>query len=239
MLCTLLHSHPDVLCHHELYNPEGIFTALPLRESNFTLGSIEERDNKPLEFLERIWENSLGYENLGFKMTGRQQPEALEAICSDPGIHKIVLKRKARLKAYVSKLIAERSGVWEAYLTEVGDAVNKPNQAISPVEVDYQKLKAEIEYNEAFFKELDRRICGSRTDLYYEDILEQSDETRIKLLSALNLRDHPLRISSRRQNPQPPNKLISNVGTLYRQLSERQSDRSLIYELQQLEPLSS
>ena len=31
LLCTLLNSHPEILCHHEVFNPQGIFTALTHR----------------------------------------------------------------------------------------------------------------------------------------------------------------------------------------------------------------
>ena len=37
MLCTLLDSHPAILCHHELFNPRGIFYALGLRGAGFAL----------------------------------------------------------------------------------------------------------------------------------------------------------------------------------------------------------
>jgi hypothetical protein len=48
LLCTLVGSHADVLCHHELFNPGGIYYALPLRNGGFSLGTIEERDADPL-----------------------------------------------------------------------------------------------------------------------------------------------------------------------------------------------
>ena len=40
MLCTLLGSHEDVLCHHELFNPRGVYYALELRDGTFDLGGI-------------------------------------------------------------------------------------------------------------------------------------------------------------------------------------------------------
>ena len=115
LLCTLLQSHPDVLCHHELFNPNDIFYALPLRSSQFTLGSMSFRDQQPDAFLDRTWNRNLNYSTVGFKMTHRQHLAAFKTVCSDQRIHKIVLKRDARLKTYVSRLIAEQSGVWEDY----------------------------------------------------------------------------------------------------------------------------
>jgi LPS sulfotransferase NodH len=51
-LCSLLNSHPDVLCHHELFNPSGVFYALGHRDGALDLGTPEERDRRPLAFLE-------------------------------------------------------------------------------------------------------------------------------------------------------------------------------------------
>ena len=51
-LCTLLNSHPEILCHHEVYNPSAIFYALDLRDGTIELGTRDERDWRPLEFLE-------------------------------------------------------------------------------------------------------------------------------------------------------------------------------------------
>ena len=37
MLCTLLGSHPEILCHHEVFNPSGIFYALYYRDGRIDL----------------------------------------------------------------------------------------------------------------------------------------------------------------------------------------------------------
>ena len=42
-LCTLLDSHPEVLCHHEIFNPEGLHYSLRLRDGSFDLGTVAER----------------------------------------------------------------------------------------------------------------------------------------------------------------------------------------------------
>src|SRR4051794_40219654 len=47
MLVTLLGSHPDVLCHHELFNDTGIYYAVPLRGGGFDLGTMEDRLHDP------------------------------------------------------------------------------------------------------------------------------------------------------------------------------------------------
>ena len=47
-LCTLLNSHPEILCHHEVYNPSAIFYALEYRGGSLDLGTIDDRDRRRL-----------------------------------------------------------------------------------------------------------------------------------------------------------------------------------------------
>jgi len=223
LLCTLLQSHPDVLCNHEIFNPNGIFLSLPLRDTDFSLGSMHERKADPLGFLERVWENGLGYQQVGFKMTHRQQVQVFDTVCADKNIHKIVLKRKARLKTYVSRLLAERSGIWEDYRNI--DSITPPQ----PVEVDYQQLKTSIDSNEQYYAQLDAVIVGPRTDVLYETLFHT--ETQQRLLKQLNLTNCGLKAQSRRQNPQPLRDLISNSKLLAEQLNQCPADSQLLAEL--------
>lgn len=223
LLCTLLQSHPDVLCHHEIFNPDGIFTALPLRATDFNFGSMAERDADPLAFLERVWRNGQDHKSVGFKMTHRQQVHVFNKVCADPDIHKIVLKRRGALKTYVSYLLAERSGIWEDYRDI--DAVTPPE----PVAVDYKKLKAAIDFNEQYYANLEAIIRGPRTDVTYEKLFNA--DTQQRLLNELGLSHHALKAGSRRQNPQPLSELIGNRERLAKQLSRNQTDRHLLAEL--------
>ena len=77
LLCTLLNSHSDVLCHHEIFNPEGIFYAITHRDGSLDLGSIQARDRAPLAFLDRVWQAHEGKACVGFKMTRGQNEQVL------------------------------------------------------------------------------------------------------------------------------------------------------------------
>ena len=52
---------------------------------------------------------------VGFKMTRGQNEDGPGNVLRDPGVRKIVLKRRNRIKTFVSTLVAERSGQWEVY----------------------------------------------------------------------------------------------------------------------------
>lgn len=224
LLCTLLHSHPDVLCHHELFNPAGIFTALPLRDDpHFDLGSRSARDADPAAFLEQVWERNLGHDWLGFKITDPQQPALRKQLCQDAAIHKIVLRRRSALKAYLSRLVAEHTGRWEDYRTK--------RLATSPkkVHVDYAHLRGAVQHSHQFYQTLESHLCGPVSYLTYEELFKPA--TQHRLLDDLSLPRRPLRAASRQQNPFPASAMVSNLTALIDQLRRDKDDLNLLNEL--------
>ena len=181
MLCTLLNGHPQVLCHHELFNPTGIFYALDLRESSFSVGTMADRDADPVAFLRRVWQQPLGRSRVGFKTTWRQNPAVYESILSDPEINIILLRRANKVKSYVSFLVATQTGAWEAYHGQT------PGTARVSVSVDV--MLEHIRFNDAYYRETEERLaCAGKSPLRltYEDLL--SDEEHHKLFGFLGIR---------------------------------------------------
>lgn len=215
MLCTLLNSHPDILCHHELFNPDGIYYALDLRESSFTLGTLEERDRDPVAFLDRAWASDQGHACVGFKMTHRQNELVFRTVLEDPAVRKIVLKRKNRLRTFVSRLIAEQTGVWEAY--HPSDLPSAPPQVV----VRLPDLHQSIAANEQYYQELEEAMQASRQSfltLTYEEL--SGNEQRREMLRFLGaIGDQPgdlscLRVESVRQNSRDLRQMIANFAEL-------------------------
>jgi len=227
LLCTLLQSHPDILCHHELFNPSDMFYALPLRETDFELGSMSFRDQNPNAFLQQIWEQNLNHRAVGFKMTHRQHLDAFRTVCADKSIHKIVLKRQSQLKTYVSRLIAEDCGIWEDYQRIA------PSNETRQVYVDYQQLKNAIAFNDHYYQRLENQIEGPCIHVNYEQLSEI--ETQKALLEHLKMPLKPLFASSRQQNKHPVAQLISNADELSNQLQKNLADKPLFDELSQTE----
>jgi LPS sulfotransferase NodH len=214
MLCTLLGSHPDVLCHHELFNPTGVYYALELRDTPFDLGTMEERDLDPLAFLERVWSADLGHSHVGFKMTHRQNETVLDAVLQDDAIRKLVLRRENRVRTYVSRLISEQTGQWEVYR----DADLVPERP--RVQVDLAALRQSIADDEAYYRDVEDCLRSTRQPflpLCYEQLLEAG--TRIRLLEFLDLPQPAsavgtLSVRSVRQNPEDLRALVTNFGEL-------------------------
>lgn len=218
LLCTLVDSHPDALCHHELFNPRGIFTALDLRDMDTPLHDMAARERDPIAFLSQVWRYARGHACVGFKMTQEQHPEVLRAVLEDVGIAKIVLRRNNPLRALVSERIAEITGRWEAYAGESGRRtadVPRPRIRIEPNE-----LERHVRHVEAFYDSLTGalRRSGQRwLELRYESLFDTDEQYR--LCEFLGLSRRPLQARSIRQNPEPLEHLLDNADALRRSLA--------------------
>jgi LPS sulfotransferase NodH len=216
LLCTLLGSHADVLCHHELFNPGGIYYALPLRDGEFSLGTIAQRDSDPLGFVARAWDQHLGKRCVGFKMTRGQDAHVLEGVLADPTVRVIVLRRANRIKTFVSELRAEASRQWEVY-DRVELSPSRPR-----VPVDKARLEAYIADNEAFYAQVDATLArhGKRAlQVTYEKLFRDDEQRRLLDFLGLRAGDAGLRASSVKQNPCDLRDLIDNHDALAQQLT--------------------
>lgn len=176
LLCTLLNSHPEVLCHHELFNPNGIFYALDYRDGTLDFGSMEARDRDPFLFLQRVWEHPQNACCLGFKMTRGQNDVVMRTLIEDPEVLKIVLYRRNRLKTFVSEQLARETDRWEVY------ARDELATATPKLHVDVESFKAHCDLNERFYQDIQNSLQSSRQpwiETMYENILTGSEHVRL------------------------------------------------------------
>jgi hypothetical protein len=216
MLCTLVGSHPDVLCHHELFNPRGVFYALELRDGPFDLGTIGERDRDPLGFLERVWAADLGHSHVGFKMTHRQNEAALDAVLHDAGVRKLVLRRENRLRTYVSQRIAEELDEWEVY-READLVSDRPR-----VHVDVAALRESIAVDDAYYGQVEHVLAatGQRyLRVSYERLVADDERTRVLEFLGLPEPAATLCVRSVRQNAGSLRELVTNFAELEDELA--------------------
>jgi len=128
LLCGILHHHPEITMHNELFNPIDIFTYHPkamVRNEEGDRWTTLGRDLYPDGFLEHIWSGKLAENgkpiNESFKAVGfksfpdhwtdvRNEPIWQRAIMDDFRVKKIVLHREDELAVYVSMMRAEKTG---------------------------------------------------------------------------------------------------------------------------------
>lgn len=219
LLCTLIDSHPDALCHHELFNPHGAFTALDLRDTPTPLHDIAARERDPTAYLAQVWRYARGHACVGFKMTPDQHPDILRALLEDAGIAKIVLRRNNPLRTLVSERIAELTGRWEAYAGDAGGQEAAPGPP-PRIHVERDELDRHVRQVEAFYDDLTgtmRRSGQQWLELRYESLFDAGEQQR--LCAFLGLSPRALQARSVRQNPEPLERLLDNADALRRSLA--------------------
>ncbi len=211
LLCTLLNSHPEVLCHHELFNPEGIFYALDHRDGSMDFGALEERDRDPFGFLQRVWENPAGVACVGFKMTRGQNGAVMRSLIEDSGVLKIVLYRRNRLKTYVSELIARQTDRWEVYSRDELVA------GTPRLRVDVGSLQAHSDLNRNFYEDIRGALQAGRQpwiEMVYENIFSPSEHVRMLEFLGVGATGAGLVQSSVKQNDSDLRILVENFREL-------------------------
>ena len=211
LLCTLLNSHPEILCHHEVFNPQGIFMALTHRNKAFQLGSLAERDRDPIAFLDRVWQTGQDYRCVGFKWTRGQNDKAFAAVLKNSGVKKIVLRRHNRIKTYTSEQIAQQTQQWEAYSRQ---ELCLPRPRVT---VDHVKLLEHISMNDQFYAEIDSSLRRTRQpyiDVVYESLFCADEQLRLLEFLSVNRVDERLTAASVKQNSTDLRDTIANFSEL-------------------------
>mmetsp|Transcript_12923 Transcript_12923/g.27249 ORF Transcript_12923/g.27249 Transcript_12923/m.27249 type:complete len:1014 (+) Transcript_12923:733-3774(+) len=127
LLCGILHNHPEICMHNELFNPIDIFTYHPntlLFDEDLSDASWSTltRDLMPFDFLEHIWNPSTVWKIrpfakvVGFKSFPEHWKDTHNEYCfqqnimQDLRVKKIILYREDELAVYVSMKRAETTG---------------------------------------------------------------------------------------------------------------------------------
>lgn len=226
LLCSLLDSHPDILCHHELFNHDGIFPSRAMRGHDDTFfGTVAERDADPDRFLTRVWQAAEedGVSCVGWKWTRGENETALQRMLHDANVRKIVLYRRNRVKTFVSERIAQVTQQWEVYDSQ--ELIAAPR-----VRVDAQDLQRHIHINERFYAELEASLQATHQPVFsvlYESLFDI--EVQQQLLQFLQVRDttHPLVAASVKQNADDLRDSVVN----FEELSEELASTALAAEL--------
>ena len=224
LLCTLLNSHPQVLCHHEVFNPQGVFTAHDYHGDTLNVDSLRQRDDDPLGFLERVWQTGGDDMCVGFKSTRGQDQQVLKNVLEDAGVKKIVLRRRNRIKTYVSERIAQATHQWEVY-SQHDLMLPRPR-----IHVDAAELKEHIASNQRFYAEIMAALsCPSQPHLEidYESLFERGVQVRMFEFLEVDRPETPPIPGSVKQNPTDLRDTIANFA----ELASCLSDGDLITEL--------
>lgn len=209
LLCGLLNAHPDILCHHGVFNPDGIHYARDCRDCMSDLLDGVSRNSDPLRFLDHIWTAAAGQQAVGFKMNRGENGVAVDALLRDLDVRKVLLKRRNRVRAYVSETIAKITGLWESYGDPDGASI--PAIRLDPVE-----LRRHVAVNAHFYAALESVLSATGQawlETEYESLADGSEMTRI--LSYLGVSDGTvLSAPSFKRGPADLRRVVANLAEL-------------------------
>lgn len=216
LLCGCLNSHPEIICHHEIFNPENIYYSLDHRNNDFEF-SIKNRDKDPFRFISYIAGKKFGKKIFGFKMMPGHNRAAEDFILNNKNIKKIVLNRENKIKAFVSLQIAMKTNCY-SLLEESNESTNTIHR--EKIFIDLKELKKYIKSYEDYYNKIIK--CLSETEqnyflLTYEDLTsKETDLLKEKLLVFLDVEPDPCFIKPRhvKQNPDNLNELIENYDEI-------------------------
>lgn len=126
----ILHNHPEIIMHNELFNQIDIFSyhpkALERKEGDSeSKWNFLSRDLWPEVFLEHIWSGqysnggkikesgkAVGFKSFPDHWKDSSNDDVFKDLMDDFRIKKIVLKREDELAVYVSMMRAEKTGIY-------------------------------------------------------------------------------------------------------------------------------
>jgi len=212
LLCTMLDAHPEILCHHEIFNPHVLGYARSLNKTNFSLGSIAERAAHPVAIYNRIWEQHLDFASVGFKLCWRQHKSIYYHVLEDTTVRKIILKRKNQLQSFVSLLLARKTGDWVVYNDE------KLQTQPTTVQVDVKEYQDFLQFNDEYHQEINQFLTSTNQpvlELFYEDLFKRP--TLEKLVAYLQVSSHhlsKLHPGTQKINPTSLSQLVENFDAI-------------------------
>ncbi len=184
-LMTLLNSHPDVICHGELYNPYAVISSGGRDESH---DEVLGRDKDPVAFLDGVFargQGKRGVAALGFKFMLGQNLAVLRAILDDPEIRIIYVKRWNKLAQVASWLAALKSMEWARPKARKAGAAAK-------VRANPRKISQhwhEFDTQEMMFEALLEGRPQARLDLEYRELFEPGIAARLCDFLGVRARD--------------------------------------------------
>jgi len=221
-LCSLLDSHPEILCHHELFNPDGIHLSRSLRNNPDAI--IPLQNKAPLELLTQAWKQSHGYNAVGFKLNLGQSAAVFDHVLNDRDIRKIMISRRNRIRSYVSETNAEKTGIWESF----PESTPMPNPG--PLHVNVNDLFRMVQRNEDYYRVLREhlnRTGQSVLELEYEMLDKEEQHRRILSYLAVNPGQELVAATSR-MNRGSLSSLINNFEQLEQELAGTDLQQDLL-----------
>ncbi|KAL3924944.1 MAG: hypothetical protein SGILL_000734 [Bacillariaceae sp.] len=238
LLCGILHNHPEIIMHNELFNPIDIFTYHPKVFQSDLRWTVLTRDLFPEDFLDFVWTGSyppaldedgidskerhfikpkgkvVGFKSFPDHWTDvRNEGVWQEVILEDFRVKKVILKRDDELAVYISMLRADQTGRYMTHRYPEGMRFH----------IEPARFQGFVDnYRDTFQRKYKSPVCGRDTFIItYEQLVDESFEGEILSLLWKFLGVDPskeLRTLQETTKQADPNEDLSHVISNYEEL---------------------
>jgi hypothetical protein len=260
MLVHGLDDHPQIVCFREVFNFMQDFVDYHVKGYDPHIASqLALRQDDPQRFLREciFTPHPEGTKAVGFKILYRHtigNPALEPLLAADIGLRIIHIKRRNRLRALVSTIIAEHTGQWWELdreplpipkFSDIIDAFAHPKRALRKAGEGYRRWRRKTDPESRgipvtltreecveFFERArrdearwDALFAGHETlVVYYEDFLVDQAREFEKAQRFLGVTPRKLFADTRRQNPEPLRQLIANYDDLRAQFAGSEAE---------------
>ncbi|MGZ8136181.1 MAG: Stf0 family sulfotransferase [Methylococcaceae bacterium] len=217
LLRQLLDQHPDIAMYSELFHPFEAErkNAVHAIKTDQGLAYYDNPDEDAFAFLDRmIWhpDNQRRFRAIGFKLfpehlETKGTEQLFERLQQDKAIRIVHLVRDNLLDVWISRKLAEQSGVWSIPV----DGEREPYDCAKWIMLDAEEL-------EIFFNETSKNtecfrqdFAGSRyIELNYEQLVNSTEHELKRLFEFLGVSPLPVKIPLQKQNKRPHTQTVVN-----------------------------
>jgi len=234
-LVLTLNELDGVICHSELFNPgkdaftnsifdKNIYQDLNLFDKLFNKKKEDKlfilKNRNPEKFLRRIYNQNA--QAVGFKIFPGQNDLILDTLIFDRSVKKILLERKNLLRSYVSKKIAENTGLWSQ---------SKDKEVIlKKTEVDIDRFFAYSNMIDEGMNSIREKLTGTKQqvlELTYEEITTTFPLKKLTQFLEIENAKHIPEVNQKKQNPFPLSEMILNYDELSEHLNNTEYEKYL------------
>jgi len=195
MLRLMLNSHPQIVCHGEVFSPRLI--GFERKDKNSPINQLLEktRNERPVDFLRDYVFYGGPYQAIGAKIkySELEQPRwsaVFDSLLADRDIRVVHLIRENRLQRLVSAIIAQLTDV---RVVLVSDPQPEPRGPVRKIVVDVESCIRDFTAVQAAEARFRRHFSGHRTfEVSYEDIIDERSRQLLDLQRFLGVEETEL-----------------------------------------------
>lgn len=227
LFCSLLNSHPQILCFYEMFHKEAIHYG-PYNYENYDFGSMEERDRDPMAFLLKTFSAVHGFKAVGIKMFNNHNNVVLRGMIRTRKVKKIILRRKAALHAFTSLMMARRN---REYIL-LNNKESK-NQKKSNIQINVDSFKTYVASMDRYYRQIQKQVGRQvHADLDYVDVANNTAKFK-SVFSFLSVDDSErLEAVTKKQNYKRLEERIINFDEVVQSLTGTKYAKYLTEELE-------